>query len=523
MAIDLHSASGLGRDTPFDQRLSDLIERLARARRRVTVNAVLSGAIVSLVIGLGVFCVLQVLSGLFGLNWPVAFSFNLADTFDRAVGQHIVVAAIVAVAAFIAALATAMAGRPWINSMARAADVRFRLNEMMSTALEVAADRRPGVVSQALLETAESRIGDVDADALVPMRTPRVVLAIPVLAALAVWLAISPPPAVFENAFGGAGGGAEIATTELAARAQTAADLHAIAAIVRQDGEERADPTMQAIARQLDELAAQMETNPALDRNEAGAALERLNDLLRAAYQRAGEEEDTPRNHSRLLQNAFEQFDPTRAAAAAQREAATRPPPAQANPEAEGIDVPFEAVALRGGETEGAGNAGAPAPGMGIRPENLDGNAAGPGNRAEILSDDYMVNAEEDVYGPMGPDGGGGPAAAGGEYVGPAAGGEAGDVAGVGGAALFGDPAAMTALELAGEMMLADRDPGNGRRITLDLPPLTQLLGVTADGAPAPGAWEAQVEGQVTRTPVPIGDRATVQRYFDALMAERTE
>ncbi|MGD9738184.1 MAG: hypothetical protein AB7O56_11910 [Bauldia sp.] len=523
MAIDLHGSALPGRDTPFDQRLSDLIERLARARRRVTLNALLSGAIVSIVIGLGVFCVLQLLSGLFGSSWPVAFSFNLNDTFDRAVGQHIVVALIVAAAAFVAALVTAMSGRPWINSMARAADVRFRLNEMMSTALEVAAERRSGVVSEALLQSAQARVGSVDADALVPMRAPRIVFAIPVLLALAVWLAISPPPAVFERAFGGTAGGPEIATTELAARAQTAADLHAIAAIVRQDGEERADPTMQAIARQLDDLAAQMEANPALDREAAGAALERLNDLLATAYERAGEAEDNTRNHSRLLQNAFEQFDPARAAAAAQREAATRPPPEQANPEAAGIDAPFEAVGLRGGEVEGAGNAGAPMPGLGIRPENLDGAAQGPGNRAEILSDEYLAYGEDDVYGPEGPDGPGGPIPAGGEFVAPAAGGEAGDIAGLGGAALFGDAAAMTALEAAGEMMLADRNPGNGRTITLDLPPLTQLLGVTADGAPAPGAWQAQVEGQVTRTPVPVGDRATVQRYFDALMAERTE
>lgn len=523
MAVDLNSSGVFEPNSSLDQRLAGLVSRLSEAQRRVTRGAALHGLVTSAVIALGVFVVLQLLASLFGTNWPFAFELGLPDTVHAATGQHLVIAAVIGVVALIVSIVSAVMGRPWLNSMARAADERFKLDECMSTALEVAAERKTGVISEALIESARARTGVVNATSLVPIRPPRIAWAIPVLAAVAVLISLYQPPAIFDgaaNSPGGNGGGTT--TVALETRQATAADLHAIAAILRRDGEERADPTIQAIARQIEDLAVQLDTNANIDGEATAAALERLNDLARVAYERAGETAGGARDQSRLTQAAFEQFAPERAAAAAARQAAGQRPE-QANPEAGDVDVPFEAAVLHGGET--AGEAMAPAPGMAVNADDITRTDA-PGNRAELTGG--MVNDADDVYGPDGPDGPGGPipdaGAGAGEYVGPAGGAEAGDFAGRGEADLFGETAGiLTPAELAAEMMLTDRNPGDGRRIIVDLPPLTQLMGVTTDGMPAPGGWEAFAEGQVTRTPVPAADRDVVQRYFDAMKAERTE
>jgi hypothetical protein len=274
----------------------------------------------------------------------------------------------------------------------------------------------------------------------------------------------------------------------------------------------------------MEDLANRLDNGTATNHNEVYDELARLNNLTAAAYQRAGERAGGDGDQSRLVQAALENFDPTRVAAEAEAaRRALQPPPAQANPEAADVDVPFEARVLRGGETEGAGEAGV-APGMGVRAEDINQTPGVPGNRADLVGDMDGITPE-DIYGPEGPDGPGGavPAPAGGEMVGLAGGAEAGDVAGVGGAALFGNGNPIAAITAAGEMMLEDRNPAGGRHIILDLPPLAQLLGV--DGAPpGAGGWENRTEQQVTRTPVPVPDREVIQRYFDALMAGgRTE
>ncbi|MCC6734564.1 MAG: hypothetical protein IT534_00385 [Bauldia sp.] len=509
----------LGSGRSFDHRLYGLVARLTRARQRAVLGRYFEGLALGILAALATFSVLQILGGLFGDSWPGPAGAN-------PVVAHLLIALGVGAVAVVAAFVVVNRTKPWLTTLARAADQRFALEETMSTALEFGAGGPRSVITEALIQRAQRRTPEVDAGRLAPVAFPRwMVYGAPVLAALAIGLAFVQPPAVLQNVFDGLGGGGDATPVTDIERVQTAANLHAIAAIIRQDGEQRADPTLQTLAAQMEDLANRLDAGTAANHNEVYDELARLNNLTAAAYQRAGERPGGAGDQSRLTQAALENFDPTRVAAEAEaaRQAALQPPPPQANPEAADVDVPFEARVLRGGETEGAGEAGV-APGMGVRAEDINQTPGVPGNRADLMGPTDGIDPE-DIYGPDGPDGPGGPvgAPAGGEMVGLAGGAEAGDVAGVGGAELFGAANPIAAIAAAGEMMLEDRNPAGGRHITLNLPPLAQLLGV--DGAPpGAGGWENRTEQQVTRTPVPVPDREVIQRYFDAMMAGgRTE
>ncbi len=505
-----------------DHKLAGLVERLSRARRRSAYSAFIAGSTVALLIALAMFCVLQLLHALLGTmgSW-LAFEWLsipawLASIGEAPVGQHIVVAASFGLAALIAAAITAANGKPWLSSMARAADRRFRLDESMSTALEVASARDTpiGVVPLALLRTAQTRSASIDARSLIPMRLPPLALAVPLVLALAVLLVASPPPPLFERAFNAAGiGGASADGFTTVQRDEAVADLHAIAAILRQDGEQRANPVVQAIARQLELLAANLETNAALGRDTVATELERLMGLAGEAYAAAGEAAGTRGDLSRLIQAALGAIEPTRRMTAADR-IGTEPPPAQATAGAEGIDAPFEAVVLHDeGGFDPAGNGLAP-PGLTVNPNQMTagegaGNWAEPGAAPEFEIDDVYG-----VAGPDGPPGAGG--GAGGEIVG-AAGGE-GDIAGIGGAALFGAATPIAAVTDGIAMLLADRAGGDGRRIRLNLPPLAELMPVEGANGLDTGGWRNFTEEQVTRAALPAPQRDAIRRYFDAMM-----
>jgi hypothetical protein len=224
---------------------------------------------------------------------------------------------------------------------------------------------------------------------------------------------------------------------------------------------------------------------------------------------------------SRLIQSTLAQFDPNRVAAQAAANRIDGPPPGNATPGAEAMDAPFEAVVIRDeGGFDPAGE-GLPVPGLGVDPNQINRtNNGAPGNWAEATVPLEIPVDEE--YGPYGPEGPGGdaPAAAGGELAGAAEG--AGDIAGIGGAALFGpDGRPLDPIAIAGQMLLQDRTR-DGRRIQLNLPPLTELMGVDA-GALDTGAWRNLIERQVNRTALPAADREVIMRYFEAMMREPAE
>jgi hypothetical protein len=156
---------------------------------------------------------------------------------------------------------------------------------------------------------------------------------------------------------------------------------------------------------------------------------------------------------------------------------------------------------------------------MDVRAEDIN-PAAGPGAPADIRGN-IAENPWDDAY--YEGDIGNAPTPVEAEIIG-AGEGFGGELPGLGagGNPLVGDGAPILPGITEGEMLLADPDPGNGRMITLNLPPLEELMAVGADGLQI-GAWRAFIEQQVARGTIPAEDLEAVGRYFQAILAETGE
>ncbi len=530
MTAETHGAVPAGpREGVYDGRVADLVESLVRARRRSELRTFIDGALTSIAVGLALFILLELLNSVLGSLSPIlSFSWLsvpvwLSDWRPAPLPQHMIVALIAAVAAMIVAVVTAASHRPGIGRMARAADRQFAMQERLSTALELAQSpaKSPGVIREALLQDVARRAPSVDVRSLTPLRLSWRAVAVPVLAVIAALIVITPPAPI---AVGGPAGRTEInnvagaaGTTTLTAdeRTQTAGQLRAIAAIVAQDGQARSDPTLQAVANELLALGNEVEANPALTRGDIGDLLQRLADATDAAYAAAGLQPGDAGNRTQLLNDTLRAVDPGR------YQVANTDPRPRTDPN--GLDTPREHTGLAGANvpTDGpitlpTATGDVPAANVNVVeganvPDELnhhlapepDNPYAGDDLNPDDMPTDIAVNPDVAVVG-----------------FGEGAG---GDLAGAGTAELFdaaGRPINPGATD--GEIMLIDPDPGNGRMITLNLPPVTQLLPVTTDGLTT-GVWQALNEHEVTRTQVPAAVLEAAGRYFQTLQAENPE
>jgi hypothetical protein len=509
-----------------DARLAGIVERLGRARQRTAYGTFVTIATGGVLIALTLFCVLQLMHGLLGSLAPwlafenVAVPQWLAMWRPAPVPQHLMVAIDVAVVAMIIAPIVALMRRPEIDRMARAADTKFHLNESVSTALELSnkpeAFAYTGVVGQALLKSVQDRATTVEPGNLVPVSLPRAALGVPVLIAVAALLSIAPPPPLLQEAWGALRASPEVGTLTADERNEAAVTLQAIAAILKQDGEDRADPQIQQIAHDLEQLGKQLAQTPGMGVTDLTEGLDRLMARATEAYARVGEQPEAPTNFGRMISTVAAQLGVNRTKTIA--------PGARAMQQQEGWnrpDNPFTGLMTTRDEYNGPGRDD---PADMVPPAQVLGD---PGDGRFGAEGDGIVDAigdgrapDDDVYGPDGPGGGGGPL---GEMVGGADGEGPGDFAGKGTTGkLFGDYMARLGLAAEHEMMLKNAAGGGGRRTRFNLPP--QMGGENPDlgGAPAvAGGWVAKQEHEVTRTPLPATARDIVSRYFQALMVER--
>jgi len=524
MTVEVHGGpSGAPGSDAFDQRLSALVEALTLARKRSAIRLFLDGLVTSVAIGLGLFCLLTLLNLVLGGLAPI-LSFQwlslpewLADWRPAPMPQHLVIAILGAIAAFVVAQIAASSQRPGITRLAQAADRRFGLDERLSTALQLSRtpERYRGVIGEALLRDVAQRTSSVDPRRLTPLGFRWQALAVPVLALLAAVLIIWPPEPVVITPGNGLSVERGLAPGAMGdeERIGTAAELRAIAAILTQDGEERQNPTLQALGNELNRIGVELEANPNVNRAALAEDLQRVRDLATEAYARAGVTAEDPANHAALLDTAINAADPTLADGGANLPQATIDETAE-NP---ALDAPFEGVGIEAGRP---GNGLAPPPGMDVRAEDINPAAAPGGAPADVRGpfgdpdDPYYEGEIGNVTVPM-PDEA--------EIIG-AGEGFGGDIAGIGagGNPLDGEGGAINPVATEGEMLLTDTDPGNGRLITLNLPPLEELMAVGVDGLEA-GAWRAFLEQAVTRGTIPGVDLEAVGRYFQALQAEAGE
>lgn len=509
-------------------RLAGLDERLRRARRRSVYATLANFVVASVLISLGVFCLLQLAHNLLGTLAPsVTFAAQLVPDWmsnwrPPPFSQNVLLATGAGLVAIAVMPVIAVMQHPSIAFMARAADRRFATDECLSTALEVssAPARWPGVVAQALLNYANIRSVEVEPRHLVPMRLPRFAAGIPILLGFAAMITIVPPPPLVQDAYYALlPEASETLLPEIAAQAReqqqrTAANLRAIAAILKQDGEARADPAIQAISNALDRLGKEVGANAGMRGETLSQELGRLLGLARDAYARAGEEEAS-RNLARLIAGLNE-LAPNRPEGAYQN-VPIKPATGQAREDTPIPDNPLAGL-LTTREYAGIDDfADMVPPGTVLGDPRRDQQRGGDGPPDAVAMDERTVanNPVDADYGPDGPDADG---VAAGVMIGGADGVGPGDYAGVGARDLFGrvtrpgDP-----IDVDGEMVLENPGIGGGRRIRLNLPPQIELQIPAATVPGAVGGWRTLAEEQVTRTDLPAPARDVVSRYFEAL------
>lgn len=509
--------------------LASLAERLRQAQWRSTLFRAINCLVTGLLVALAVFCLLQLAHELLGTLAPsVTFADPfvpgwIADMQPPPFSQNLLLAAGAGIVVILITPVFAILRHPDIGFMARAADRRFGMQDCLSTALEIESDpaRSHGVVVQALLQDAGSRSKAVDPRSLVPLRLHRQAVGVPVLLAGAALFTFAPPPPLVQDAYQ-----ALLPTTFKTPsltqeQAETAANLRAVAAILKQDGEARADPAIQAIASAVNRLGKEVTRNSGMKGDTLSKELSRLLTLARNAYERVGEAK-TPRNLSRLIADlgADAPNRPDKEYQDVPVNETTEEvwePPLEDNPlGADGVGL------LTTREYAGIDdfdNMVAPPTVLGD-PRRDQPRGEGPAHAMAMDERTATMNAPgDDDYGPAGPNADG---AIAGEMIGAGGGFGEGDYAGIGTEALFGpgegpfDPFAV-----AGELVLENPGLGGGRRIRFNLPPQVELRVPEMNIPGAVGGWRTLAEGEVTRTDLPAPARDVVSRYFKTLRLGR--
>ncbi len=468
--------------------------RLQEGERRHVWRALVESLPLCALLVLGLFCALQVAHLVWGAG-------------PAPVAQYVLFALGAGALAIAAAALHAALRRPSTAAMARTADRTFAFHECISTALEVAAKEPAslGVIGEALLQSAAARAEHIEAGRLVPLRFPRTAFVVPALVLLAALLTAVPSPVLHEALAALRPAVGTDAAQHAAERAEDVATVAALAAIVRRDGRERADPELQAVAQAMSALAQRFAETPTFDREGLTDGMERLLAAANDAYARAGETPPVALNQPRAR-------DSTRRGGTTPAPAGTgRPPTAAAQPEQGAPRSP--------GQRDGTGGDAPTLP----TPERTIAGARPPGGTLDPLADPALAvaaaNPEQDYR-----DLGGEPAEEGGpgEVFGGAAGGAPGDYAGFGTRALTGAPTARLGLAPTGELLLDNPLGEGGRRTRLNL--TGQPAEAVITGAPVAGtAWRAAPEHEVTRTALPVTARDLVGRYFQAMTAKRGE
>lgn len=417
------------------------------------------------------------------------------------------------VAASVIAVLVLFATRPTTADLARRADLQFVLGERLSTALQLAGQspRQISVVGRALMRDADRRAADVNPRALVRFRWDRIVLVLlGALAFASVALTLQPGLDTLEDE-----NAAAPATLSAAEQAETASDLRRIADALTADADTRDDAFINAIAREVEQLGAQVEAGDIPDRELLVAELDRLAELAADAYERADVQAGATQDLSRLLdatrQNVAspDQFMPEVGNnallgpenAPPQTEGAT--PPAEGGP----LDDMLADTEARQAADEAARQqtprAGQPGEGViGDYYEAARADAAARANERRAANQQQLEGAQ---------------------LAGPAQNSNRGEglIAGQGEQPLEGEIVETSPFETLGELLLEDELDGEGRRIKIDVPPEAEDIRLDAGDIVA-GDWQRFEETDVLRSAYPLADRDILARYFRGL-AEAVE
>jgi hypothetical protein len=514
----LSPGSGLSIPPP----LAEAIARLSRAQSRRQWMLRARGLGWSLAIGLTLLAVLELARTLLPHLWAAVLGGWAANGHDPVVIDLILSGGLGALVLLFFLLRADLRA-PDLMQLARVADREYGLDERLATVLELGAAPASGdavLLRRALLDDTAARLAGTDFGRLARFGLPRAALGVPVLVIIIGILQIAPPAALD---IGGAAGTAEPSSdTRTLAADEQAATVEAISRIVDQlndQAEVDRDPTLQAVARTLSDVARQLATADPVDRQSLIDQLHDLSANARSGLSQAGNTGGGARQDSTvpdLLDNLMQSIDPS-AAAIEPGEQTDRPPPAGIEESRNQIAIadPVNSDELRrenqDEETNNEEQAGGTE--VAMRSDPAD-DQAGAAQTAPVMVGNGQATpraaaADQEQSGTT--NGGAGTSAGAGADAG------AGEsaMAGVGSMTLNGATnwASLT-FNFGGALTLTDTNPDpNGQRIRIEVPPQTQLT----DGAVAPpanGNWSHAGETALSRALLGGGQADAVSRYF---------
>lgn len=487
-----------------------LVSAWQRARQRALVEAVVAGVFAGLA-GLLVLALLRIapadaLGGLAPLReatWPLF------------------VPAALAILVFAVSYLYRSTRLPSVLALAQEADSRFGFKETVSTVTELdQSGRTPdSAVLSALYRSAEADGARIDPQALVPIRLPRLALALPVLlvAAVAV-LALTPAARLAEAERVASTETAPSATIADDEREQLAQDITRVAEVINKQLDVVGDPYMQAVARTLETLSERIASDPNLTRGELVEALDAL-----AAHTEAATGY-VPRSLRDQVADVLDTI------ARGVETPTTRVAEASAT---EGQEVPGESD-LQGtppqSQGDDEGGSGAPSElsamldameanqeflGRGVDVDNETGDTADSVANANYYEIARQRNAEMEAQAAqMGENA---------QVIGAAADAQAGEsqLAGQGTDELDLGGGELTGVEFESgdELLLAANPSGEGRRFEMDLPPEAEFSAVDRNVVlPEGTGWAYTPESTPERNGVGLLNRDAVSTYLQALV-----
>ncbi len=486
-----------GAETYLNSQLPGLVEKLREASRRRVADQLLFVGSVALSAALIAFGLAAIAAAVFG-DWQGS-------------GTDIAIAAGIGV---LAGLATAalLLRRPKLGDLARSADFHFSLRERVSTAVQIVerGQHQGSPLGLALVSDVRARSGVVDPKRLAPFHWRRMIY--PVLAAILFAGATAFLPAK-DTEQSPVIADVQPAMTETET-ADLADDLRRVADLLREDAATRDDPFLAAIARDVEQLGAELEAAELPDRQALIEELERIADFTAEAYAGPGAAALSERGLTPLLNTMIQELGqgpPQRIAEETQPNNGNAAPGDPADPaaapaanqaalddmlaeaEAERLEDARPDVARPGGEGAGA----------------VDGGYVEAAQQALAEAAEREPGTPQDI--------------AGGQLAGAAANADQGGgfLAGEGVQPLNGAEEEVDPFEMIGELILEDELDGDGHRIRIEVPQQAADVDMPTQVVVA-GAWQQLPEKEVNRQLLTTGQREAVARYF-GLAAEELD
>jgi hypothetical protein len=354
----------------------------------------------------------------------------------------------------------------------------------------------------------ERRAPDIDPRTIISLDVPRAIWLVPALLIIAALLHVVPIDALASR--NPVSNARESSTLSKDAVENALSNLRRIADLLKEDADQRADPYLRTIAREIERLGTEVE-HASLDRRQLASTLDRLLAHSRQAYAQ-NRNRDSGEAHAKAIdllaaaRDDIAGLNPDRLTAPHPRENAGAIAPAAAEGAVPGATMPASSPSQPQRQARTAAAIAPPLPNS--TPNRGDAQKDGddygdleadPRTQKEraFAEEQRRIRAAAQVVGAAADAGAG-----------------EGDRAGNGTRPLGNSDPTRTGLAPGADMLLPDQAGNDGRRIRIELTPQTTLSDVAPPSESGDRNWRHAAEQPVARSVLDASDRKVLGRYF---------